>query len=143
MKIFLDTNVLIDTLQSEREDNAYSVSILQAIRVSPLIACISTQSIVDASYVFTQSAKAPVEEFKKAITLLGTLVDILPVCREDIEAANHGDIPDYEDAVQLSCALNSGCDAIITNDRKFKDYLKLPCYTPKEFYLLLFGTTLR
>ena len=142
MRIFLDTNVLIDILQAERESHDYSTAILQAVRVSPLTAGISTQSVVDASYVFTQGSKAPVSAFKKVIDLLGSIVDILSIEREDIEAANFGAINDYEDAVQVACALRNGCDAIITNDHKFQNYSQITCYTPKEFYVHLFGTTL-
>ena len=142
MRLFLDTNVLIDIIQAERESHEYSTAILQAVRVSPLTACISTQSIVDASYVFSQGAKAPISEFKKAIELFGSIVDILGVELEDIETANHGDLEDYEDAVQLSCAIRHGCDALITNDRKLLGTAQISCYTPKDFYVYLFGETL-
>lgn len=140
MRVFLDTNVLIDIIQEERESHEYSIAILQAVRNSPLTACVSTQSIVDASYVYSQGAKAPISEFKKAIELFGSIVDILGVELEDIETANYGDMEDYEDAVQLSCALRNGCDAVITNDRKFLDSSQIICYSPKDFYVYLFGT---
>ena len=142
MRIFLDTNVLIDIIQAERESHNYSMAILQAVRISPLTACLSTQSIVDASYVFSQGSKAPLEEFKKAIRLIGSIADILGVEPEDIEAANFGELADYEDAVQLSCAIRNGCDVLITNDRKFQNYAQITCYSPKEFFVHLFGTTL-
>ena len=142
MRLFLDTNVLIDIIQAERECHEYSTAILQAVRISPLTACISTQSIVDASYVFSQGSKAPISEFKKAVELFGSIVDILGVEQEDIETANHGDLEDYEDAVQLSCAIRNGCDALITNDRKLLESTQISCYTPKDFYRHLFGTTL-
>ena len=142
MRIFLDTNVLIDIIQAERENHDYSTAILQAVRISPLTACISTQSIVDASYVFSQGANAPVDEFKKAIRLIGSIVDILGVEAEDIEAANYGDLADYEDAVQLACAIRGGCEVLITNDRKFQNYAQITCFSPKEFFVHLFGTTL-
>ena len=142
MRLFLDTNVLIDIIQAERECHEYSTAILQAVRISPLTACISTQSIVDASYVFSQGSKAPISEFKKAVELFGSIVDILGVEQEDIETANHGNQEDYEDAVQLSCAIRNGCDALITNDRKLLESAQINCYTPRDFYRYLFGTTL-
>lgn len=142
MRLFLDTNVLIDIIQAERECHDYSTAILQAVRISPLTACISTQSIVDASYVFSQSAKAPISEFKKAVELFGSIVDILGVEQEDIETANHGELEDYEDAVQIACAIRNGCDALITNDRKLLGSTHISCYSPKDFYVYLFGQTL-
>lgn len=141
MRIYLDTNVLIDILSEQRPNHDYAVTLLQVIRKSPLTACLSTQSVIDASYVFTQSGKAPLEAFKTAISVVSSIIDIVSIGKDDIAAADNSSIRDYEDAAQISCALNNRCDAIISSDRKFKGYTQLPTYSPQEFYTLLFGTS--
>lgn len=59
-----------------------------------------------------------------------------------LEAANHCQIPDYEDAAQIACALNHFCDAIITNDQAYSRYTSLPVYSPAAFCDALFGRTM-
>ena len=57
-----------------------------------------------------------------------------------IEDANASAVPDYEDAVQLSCAICEECEAIVTRDRKFKLFTDIPTYTVEEYYSEVFGS---
>ena len=139
MRIFIDTNVLIDLLSEDRPNHACASQILQVVKKGVLTASMTTQSIIDASYVQTEVAKGPVEAFREAIRSLSSFIDVISITREDIEAANNCHIPDYEDAAQVACALNSYCDAIITSDKKIRAYTSLPVYTPQEFNQELFG----
>ena len=42
--------------------------------------------------------------------------------------------PDFEDAMQISCAESVDCNYIITRNKKdFGAYTDIPVYTPKEF----------
>ncbi|NLZ19571.1 MAG: PIN domain-containing protein [Bacteroidales bacterium] len=139
MKVFLDTNVLLDILSDTRPSHADAVTILQVIKKGRLSACLTTQSIIDASYVRTQSAKGSVEQFREAIRTLSAILDVVSIERFDLDAANNCQIPDYEDAAQIACALNNGCDAIITGDRSFGRYTSLPVYSPAAFCNELFS----
>lgn len=139
MKVFLDTNVLLDVLSDARPNHPYSTAILQVARQGRLTACVSTQSIIDASYVQTQSSGVSVEQFRAAVKLLTSFVTVSYIEKMDIELATGCQIPDYEDAAQISCALNSCCDAIITADEKIARHTSLPVYSPKEFYEMVFG----
>lgn len=56
-----------------------------------------------------------------------------------IEDANGSDVPDYEDAVQLSCAVSEECEAIVTSEHKFKSFTSIPTFTVEEFYKEVFG----
>ena len=48
--------------------------------------------------------------------------------------ALRSDNPDFEDALQISCADYGNCDVIVTRDTKhFDAYTDIPVYTPKEF----------
>ena len=52
MTLFLDTNVLLDVLLKSRPSHMCSVTLLTFIKRGLVKAVISTQSIVDASFVY-------------------------------------------------------------------------------------------
>lgn len=58
MKLFLDTNVLLDILMDSRPSHLESAVILGLGEKGAAQIVITTQSIVDAVYVFTQKEKA-------------------------------------------------------------------------------------
>ena len=139
MKVFLDTNVLLDNLSDARPSHDDALSLLQVIKKRRLSACLTTQSIIDASYVQTQSAKGSVEQFREAIRTLCSFLEVIAIEHFDLDEANDCRIPDYEDAAQIACALDNFCDAIITGDQAFSRYTSLPIYTPTAFCDALFG----
>lgn len=137
MKAFLDTNVLLDILMESRAEHEAAIFLLQVIRSGDITGCLTTQSIIDAAYVQTQRLKAPSASFKHAIKTLSGIVDFLAITPEDINSANRSPVDDYEDAAQLSCALRSGCDVIITSDKKYSDYTDVETFTPQQLVNLL------
>ena len=138
MKVFLDTNVLLDALSEARPEHHSAATILQIVKKGHLTACVTTQSIIDASYVQTQSSKGSVEQFRESIRTLTAFLEVIQIEQMDLDAANNCHIPDYEDAAQIACALNHYCDAIITSDKAFSRYTDLPVFTPKAFCDIVF-----
>jgi predicted nucleic acid-binding protein len=139
MKVFFDTNVVLDLLDEARPNHLSSAAILSVARRGLLKVCVSTQSIIDASYVQTQSSGVAVEQFRSAIRLLTSTAIITYIEKMDIDLATSCQIPDYEDAAQIACALDSSCDAIISNDSRIARHTSLPVYTPKAFYEKILG----
>lgn len=139
MKAFFDTNVLLDLLMKSRLGHEAATAILQVVRSGDIAACLTTQSIIDAAYIQTQRCKAPTPAFKEAVRMLSEMLEILPILPEDIAWANRSTIDDYEDAAQLACAQRSGCDVIVTSDKKYKGYTDISLFDPQELYTLLFS----
>lgn len=134
MKVFLDTNVLLDILIESRPNHLDSTMILRAAEKGAITALLSTQSIIDASYVYTQAGKKPLDRFLAAIELIIGIVEVVPISENDIKAAVRSPFfDDFEDSAQLACSETSGCDVIVTSDRKFRYYSFAPVYTPKGF----------
>lgn len=61
MKLFLDTNVLLDILMDSRPSHLESAMILGLGEKGVAQIVITTQSIVDAAYVFTQKEKSSLD----------------------------------------------------------------------------------
>ena len=131
MKVFLDTNVLLDMLISSRADHLCSLRLLKLIRDRKISGVLTTQSIIDAAYVQTQRRKVTAQDFKNAMKLICSLVDVVSITSEDIDRVNASSIEDYEDAAQVSCALDCGCDVIVTRDSRIGRFTDLALYSPQ------------
>ena len=138
-RVFIDTNALVDMMMPSRSGHPYAQRIFHVIATRRIRGFITTQSIIDASYILTQRNMASLEVFKRAVHAMHGTIEWLSIEPEDIDRAIRFDLPDFEDAAQLSCALNNGCDYIISSDRKYSRYTDLPVYTPAEFCDILFG----
>ena len=139
MKAFLDTNVLLDILMDSRANHYDSSTILRVAEKGEIQAVISTQSIIDASYVFSQKEKQSLTSFKNAIRFILSIVTVASIDEDDIKSALRSPLGDFEDSAQISCAVEAGCDVIISSDRKMKGYTPSTVYTSKEFCDLIFG----
>ena len=138
--VFLDTNIILDILNSSREGYWASSAIFAVVKKQHLMANITTQSIIDAAYVFTALSKRPVEDFKKAVEELCNHCTVLSIDKSDIEAAIDIGFADFEDSAQIACALRNHSDYIITSDRKILNLLPDNAVAPEEFYKAIFGS---
>ena len=134
IKLFIDTNVVIDTMDHARTPewkSSEDVINLSAFK-DYFQLCISMKSISDISYL---GCKLVGKE--RIIPVLKQLMNdckIIPLevimLYEGLKSA----CPDFEDAIQISCAESVDCNYIITRNKKhFSAYTDIPVYTPKEF----------
>ncbi len=137
MKLFLDTNVVIDYL-AKREPFAEDICdlIVNSLhRGWPL--CISALSFTTIYYVLRKQYV-----HKQLLDLLSDVRNAFCICDVDgmvIEQALNSDFQDFEDAVQCYTAQKAAADVIIT--RNVKDFLHSPILvkTPSEFCDILLG----
>ena len=133
MKVFLDTNVLLDTLIATRPGYASSLLLMAAAedgRIQPVITAVS---VVNADYILQRMSIPRVE--RRAFTqMLLKLCEIAPTEAIQLHNAFDLDWPDLEDAVQYSAALAAGPrPCLITNDKKGFKGSRIPVFTPDEF----------
>lgn len=139
MKVYLDTNVLLDVLMASRENNLDSATILKVAKAGYCEAVISTQSILDSYYVSVEGSKTPLGIFKDSLNEILSVVETIAIEEKDIRAAVISTNEDFEDACQIECATAAGCDCIISSDKKMKRDSALKVYTPMEFCNKVFG----
>ena len=140
IKVFLDTNVLIDVLSSVKRPSAdYSGRIFQELRNNRIEGVITIQSIVDASYVFRRD-NASLDLFLDRILQIRNYVNLEPLDYSDLQDALLSDPSDFEDELQCYHADGAGCDFFITSDRKLRNrHTKtgMRFCTPEEFVHIL------
>ena len=129
--IFLDTNVLLDEVM-KREGTEAAKQILELGKQRVFRICFSALSCANVVYITRKTAKGD--------NMLGILRDwirhfiILPVAEISISDACRSGNPDFEDAMQLSCAEKEFFHAIITRNKKhFEPYTDILVFTPEEF----------
>lgn len=131
MRLFLDTNVMLDLL-GEREPFYIS-----AAKIATLADKAALQIIVSAlSYSTVSYFLAKYEGPEKSKEKLRKFKIISQICDLDesiIEKGLNSDFPDFEDSLQYFSALQSDCDIILT--RNCKDFKKseIPVMSPDEF----------
>lgn len=133
MKVFLDTNILLDVLDASRPFHSSSTKIFEAVDSHPLELVLTGLSLVNTEYVLRRQGvpKAKLRSF------LGTLCTLCSTASTDlaqIEGALSADWPDFEDAVQYHAALAHGrVQVIVTNDILGFRRSRIPVMTPGVF----------
>ena len=132
MKIFLDTNILLDLVQdrAEAEDVRRIIAISWENSWTRLY--VSYLSVANIAYILR---KGGIEAIKSCLSSICKLCEVLPANYSQLMTAIRScDSPDFEDALQIMCAEEKGCDVIITsNISHFRPYTDIPVLYPAEF----------
>ena len=136
IKVFLDTNILVDFLCPERSGHEEAGKILSMILDGDIEAQISTQSIIDAAYIVQTKYGVSIEEFKEKIGYLRLRTNIGHVDSFNVKAAIADPDPDFEDSALIANAEYGFCDIFLTGDKKLLSRPKRPVMlimTPQDF----------
>jgi predicted nucleic acid-binding protein len=131
MRLFLDTNVVIDLL-GERIPYYRAAALIATLadsgRVTIVVSSITytTCDYVLSKYMGRDSVIHKLRQFK-VISQVAAVDDAV------IGRALQSDFPDFEDAVQYYSAMNAECGAIITRNPKHFKQSELPVMTPDEY----------
>ena len=131
MKIFLDTNVLLD-LVANRSGEASIRAILESWLGPMDRICVSYLSLADMSYILRKVYSA--DDMRTVMGVIVNSMKVLPGVDQhiyDLQKMNGNDI---EDCLQILCAEYERCDAILTrNVDDFRGNTVIPVLTPDEF----------
>ena len=132
MKIFVDTNVVLDTCLPARPGRQMSEAVLSMENPAETRIYMSSLTVANAAYFLRKhEGKA---HASNVISRLFKDHFVLPVNDMNVYEALRSDCPDFEDALQFSCADYGNCDCIITkNVTDFRGHSPLPVFTPEEF----------
>lgn len=114
-KIFLDTNTLVD-IAVERQGAAASQVVLSLVKRHMLEAQVSTQSLIDMSYIAHRYG-TPAEKVEALIREIYRYVNIGYIDSSSIKWALEHSTGDFEDDAQYDCASSWGCDYFLTRDK--------------------------
>ena len=135
MKLYFDTNIIIDILKHREPFFENSNKIFMLAAEEKIDGIVGTSAVTDIYYLIrkqyadTETAVKFIFDILEIIKPVDTLID-------DIFSAAELGFADFEDAVIAAIARREKADYIIT--RNTKDYSKspIPAITPEEFLAL-------
>jgi len=130
MKVFLDSNIFLDmiVLRENRIDNENAAIILKISALDEFDFYISPITVSTSFYLSRKDSKA----FEKIGNKLKYL-HVLPMDERDVFFAINSNMPDKEDAMQISCAERAECEIILTRDAKHFSMSPIQVMSPAEF----------
>ncbi len=131
MKIFLDTNVLIDYLNNREPFFDKASQVIDLCISGQVESVVSSLSIINAAYVMRKAYSA--NSLLLKIIWLTEKFEVCSVDKESIRKAAGSCPSDFEDAMQYFSALQANADLVITRDIKGFAGSVLPVMTPTEF----------
>ncbi|NJL23049.1 MAG: PIN domain-containing protein [Leptolyngbyaceae cyanobacterium SM1_3_5] len=137
MRVLFDTNILLDALLAREPFVANAAVLFNAVEAEQIEGFVSATTVTDVHYLVrrqTQSLETAID----AVTRLSALMEIAAVDREVLEQAIALEFTDFEDAVQVACAMKLGLDAIVTRDVNGFTNSPIPVLSPEDLINRLF-----
>ncbi|MEI6445349.1 MAG: PIN domain-containing protein [Nostocales cyanobacterium ELA583] len=117
MRVLVDTNIVLDFLLQREPFSQDAELLFQAIDSGQVIGYVTATTLTDIFYI-SRKHTLSIEQARQAVSETLTVMVICPVNRAVLESAFKSGLADFEDAVQIFCAVEQGLDAILTRDAK-------------------------
>ena len=134
MRVFLDTNILLDVLARRDPFFEHSARIWTMAEQGEIVASVSVLSFNNIYYIVRKAEGK--EKAAKALRLMRDIFVIVAPGRQIVDRAVDSEIDDFEDAVQYFSASRSRADYLITRDASGFPASPLPVLSPQEFLVL-------
>lgn len=118
MKLFLDTNVLIDFILERPQFYQPAAMIVSCAAEQKIEMCVSALSMVTANFICVERCKMPLDIYRRKIDFLRLFMEISPIDSSDIYNSFDACWKDFEDGVQYSSAKRIGADYLVTRNAK-------------------------
>ena len=136
MKVFLDTNILLEIILARREQAACQ-QILQAGRDGEISLSASYLTFANMAYIL-KCNKMPKEQIYQVERTMESQMTVLPMDGGQLRTALRHEVKDFEDMLQYQSAIAGKCDCIVTiNIDDFMEFSSLPVYSPDNLLDLL------
>lgn len=130
-RIFVDTNILLDVLL-EREGYYYdALKIWANAENGNVEACIAAISLNNVHYVMRKLKSETTAMI--AVKILLRIFKVIPVDADILGLAVDFHDKDFEDDIQLQCALKAKCSQLFTRDPNHYDHSAIAVVPPTSF----------
>lgn len=129
IRLFLDTNIVLDYFTGRMHDDK-ALNIMKAGQMRCYELNISFLTAANTMFVARKCCPG------LNPSVLSDLFNIRPQTAGQWKTARTFAMPDFEDALQIACAIDAGCDVFISRDRHFEN-APIKTYSPEEFLNLV------
>ena len=137
MKVFVDTNILLDVLGRREPFYADSARVWTLAETGRVQAFASVLSLPNLFYVLRRASGA--KAARKAVGMLRDIFALVPLDAQITNQAIDADIHDFEDAIQFFSALRCGAGVLVTRNPKDFPEGHVAVQSPTEFLATHFG----
>jgi predicted nucleic acid-binding protein len=132
MRVYFDTNVIIDILERREPFFQCSKDAFLLAAEGIIDGIIGASSITDVYYIVKKSRKDSEQALNAVVDILETAMLVDTTVR-DIYTAATSPVADFEDAVIVATSQREGADYIVT--RNTEDFIAspVPAITPEDF----------
>lgn len=132
LKVFIDTNVIIDAITLRDYDYQPSKALLYNIVEGKINGYICSKQITDIYYIFKKYFQNEYD-IRSNIKKIISLFEILPLIKGDILSCLNTEMKDFEDAILCEVAKENMIPVFITNNIAHFSNAKMLALTPKQF----------
>ncbi|AFY85459.1 type II toxin-antitoxin system VapC family toxin [Oscillatoria acuminata] len=130
MRVLLDTNIILDYFLERDPFMNDAEALFTQIEAKQIEGYMTATTLTDIFYIVSKSKGTQV-----AKQVVSKLLDGLHICQVDrliLGSALALELNDFEDAVQIACAIASNLEAVISRDRDGFTQAPMPTYSPSE-----------
>jgi predicted nucleic acid-binding protein len=131
MRVLVDTNIVLDGLLDREPFVRDAKALIEAIEVEQIEGYVTATTLTNIFYIVRRQTRS-IELARQAVSETLALMEVCPVNRDILEAAFASNLRDFEDAVQLACAMALRLDAIITRNAQDFAGATLPILSATE-----------
>jgi predicted nucleic acid-binding protein len=135
LRVLIDLNVILDTLQQRRPYYEFSARVLASAENQTIQGLIAAHSVTTLFYLVSKDKSADMA--RSVITQLLTFLQVASVTQETIGQALNLPYHDFEDAVQITAALQSRADYLVTRNLQDYEYPLIPVLQPVELLAII------
>ena len=133
----LDTNVILDVLLDRTPWSTDAAALWQAKLDRRFVACVTATSLTDIFYITRRYAGR--EKAWQAVHSSLDQLSVIPVGIDELRLATTLDGNDFEDNLQMACAISRQLDVIVTRNLTGFSGNNIPILTPPQMLLKLTG----
>lgn len=136
MRIFVDTNILLDYLLEREPYNIPAKTIIQACQKKQVLGCIAAHSVTNIFFILRKYFT--IKERREILLNICKLFDVEGIDIQKLQNALINEtFQDFEDCLQMECAKSFHADYIITRNPNDFKYSDIPCIESTEFCQVL------
>ena len=127
----IDTNIVLDVILNRKPFVEDAVKVFRQAEKGQIEAYITASSVTDLVYILKKAYT--LTEIKTHLKEMFQFIKITGITPGMITSALDKDAPDFEDAVMMECARQSGMEIIITRNKPDFKNSNVPCLSLEEW----------
>lgn len=130
MRVLFDLNIILDVLLNRAPWVTDSAAVWDAHRGGEIVAQVAAFAVPTVFYVLRR--QGDLQRAHDGVRICLESLEVAPVERSTLELARQQPGSDFEDNLQIACAVEAGLDVIVSRDPAGFAHSPIPVWTPAQ-----------